>query len=113
MLRKAQCKEYRAFSFKTVKDNEGVVTKFYEAKSNPARDVDTYLCEIWPASGQTMAQMYGQELKYVLNMNTDYLNELDEGDALMVESDHEPDFYIDSKLKYSRHIKYVLKKVRK
>ena len=113
MLRKTQCKEYKAFSFKTVKDSEGVVTKSYVAKNNPVRDVDTYLCEIWPASGQTMAQMYGQELKSVLNMNTDYLNELNEGDALMVESNHEPDFYVDSKLKYSRHIKYVLKKVKR
>ena len=89
-----------------IRDNEGGK---YERYSNDPIEIKS---NIWPASGKVQAEIYGERLKYILNMLYDGNIELNEGDGICVytNKDSEPDYKIISIQKFS-HLKIELEKI--
>lgn len=67
---------------------------------------------IWPASGKLQAEIYGERLKYILNMLYDGNVELHEGDGICVYVDkvNDPDYKIIS-IKHFSHLTIELEKI--
>ncbi|MEW9991810.1 hypothetical protein [Clostridium butyricum] len=67
---------------------------------------------IWPASGKLQAEIYGERLKYILNMLYDGTVELNEGDGICVYVDKgsDPDYKIIS-IKNFSHLTIELEKI--
>lgn len=67
---------------------------------------------IWPASGKVQAEIYGEKLKYILNMLYDGTVELKEGDGVCVyvDKDSKPDYKIIS-IKPFSHLKIELERI--
>lgn len=90
----------------TIEDNEGGK---YEDYSNEPIEIKA---NIWPASGELQAQIYGERLKYINNMLYDGSELLNEGDGICVyvDKDSKPDYRIISIKRFS-HLRIELEKI--
>lgn len=81
----------------------------YEDFSNSSIEIKA---NIWPATGELQAQIYGEKLKYINNMLYDGSIDLNEGDGICVYVDKEskPDYKIISIKRFS-HLKIELEKI--
>ncbi len=105
-LRQRQIKTYSLKRHVTAQNEEG---NSYSTWESPV-EIDA---EIWPAGGQLQAQMYGQELQYMLNMLYQDDQEIKETDGIcvFVAADQGPDYQVISQQRYAGHQLFVLKKL--
>ena len=90
-MRKSLMKKYHLRKRVPKKDKEGgSITEYAEAVEIKAT--------IWPASGRVQAEMYGERLTYIKNMEYSGKEELKEGDGICVyvAGDADPDYKITS-----------------
>lgn len=89
-----------------VSDSEGGK---YESYSDDPIEIKS---NIWPATGELQAQIYGEKLKYINNMLYDGNIELNEGDGICVyvDKNSRPDYKIISIKRFS-HLKIELEKI--
>lgn len=64
-LKRSRLKQYYHKKRITQKDKEGGTYDTYS--SSPS----VFAAEVWPASGKTQAEMYGERLKYIQNVRID------------------------------------------
>ena len=90
-MRKSQQKKYNLRRRTLSKDPEGGDIVTYEA----AVEIEA---TIWQASGQVQAQMYGERLAYIKNMEYEQLETMQEGDGICVDvaGEADPDYKIIS-----------------
>lgn len=105
-LRQCKIKTYNLKQHIMAQSDEGST---YPAWGSPV-EIDA---EIWPAGGQLQAQIYGQELQYMLNMLYQGGQEIKEADGIcvFVMSDQAPDYQVISQQRYASHQLLVLKKI--
>ncbi|MGL4571854.1 MAG: hypothetical protein ACRCVJ_12405 [Clostridium sp.] len=67
---------------------------------------------IYPATGKLQGEIYGERLKYILNMLYDGKNEIKEGDGVCVyvSKESNPDYRVISSKRYS-HMTIELEKI--
>lgn len=90
-MRKSLMKKYHLKKRKVGKDKEGgSVVEYGDAVEIQAI--------IWPAGGRVQAEMYGERLSYIKNMEYDGQEEMTEGDGICVFTgpDDAPDYNIIS-----------------
>lgn len=104
-MNKSKFKLYKHYPKVINKDEEGGVNEEY---SNIGQE---FKAEIWPASGKLQVAMYGLRLAYMINMITDHLPNIKEGDGIGVENSQKADYKVVSKKKYTKHIVYELEKI--
>lgn len=96
-MRRSLMKNYHLRRRKTGKDSEGgSIVRYEEAVEIKAT--------IWPAGGKVQAEMYGERLSYIKNMEYGGPEEMTEGDGICVFTGPEdpPDYKIISiKREYS------------
>ncbi|WP_229056952.1 hypothetical protein [Holdemania sp. 1001302B_160321_E10] len=105
-LRQCRIKTYSLKRHVTARNEEG---NTYSTWGSPV-EIDA---EIWPAGGQLQAQIYGQELQYMLNMLYQGDQEIKETDGICVfgTGDQDPDYQVISQQRYANHQFFVLKKL--
>lgn len=79
-LRNNQLKSYGFYKRTVTKDNEGNRVVDYEYHSDIRADIH-------PVSGQIEATMYGEKLKYMLEMIYSGSVDISEGDGIAVDAD--------------------------
>lgn len=84
-------KKYHLRKRRVGKDKEGGSVVEYE-------DAVEIMATIWPAGGRVQAEMYGERLSYIKNMEYDGPEEMTEGDGICVYAapDKPPDYKIIS-----------------
>ncbi len=89
-----------------IEDNEGGK---YAGYSDAAIEIEA---NISPASGKLQAEIYGERLKYILNMLYDGSEEISEGDGICVyvSNSEAPDYKVISAKKWS-HMQIELEKI--
>lgn len=105
-LRQCRIKKYSLKRHVMAQNEEG---NTYSTWGSPV-EIDA---EIWPAGGQLQAQIYGQELQYMLNMLYQGDQEIKESDGIcvFVSADQDPDYQVISQQRYTDHWTFVLKKL--
>lgn len=96
-MRKSQMKKYHLKRKRTTKNSEGGTKVSYDA----AVEIEA---TIWPAGGRIQAEMYGERLKYMKNMEYSGPETMQEGDGIcvFVGPELDPDYRIVSiKAEYS------------
>lgn len=98
MLLNSRLKPYNLYRFEQVTDAEGGKYEGY------AKTPVTVRVEIWPASGGLQAQMYGERLAYMLNLNAELSEDIREKDGLRVyATGDKPDYRVKSIKRYTLH----------
>lgn len=95
-MRRSLMKDYHLRKRVVEKDKEGGSVVSYEA-AVPIK------ATIWPASGKVQAEMYGERLAYIKNMEYEGKETMQEGDGIcvFVDPESDPDYKIISIKKYS------------
>lgn len=90
-MRRSQMKSYNLKRRVVTKNREGGPEVSYEA-AVPIK------ATIWPAGGRIQAEMYGERLSYIKNMEYEGQEEMKEGDGIcvFVDADADPDYKIIS-----------------
>lgn len=99
-MRRTLIKQYYLRKRNTTKNNEGGFETNYQ-EAVPIEAV------IWSAGGKTQAQMYGERLTYIKNMEYGGNEDIQENDGIcvFVQPDNEPDYKVISiKPEYSPKI---------
>lgn len=99
-------KVYYLKTKEVIEDNEGGK---YEGFSNESTEIEA---NIYPATGKLQAEIYGERLKYILNMLYDGKNVIKEGDGVCVyvSKESNPDYRVISIKRYS-HMVIELEKI--
>lgn len=92
-LRNNQLKQYQVYKRVINKDSEGNRIVTYDKKC-------TIKADIHYISGQLQATMYGERLQYMLEMICNLDEDIQEGDAISVNSD-EPDYKVVTIKRYN------------
>ena len=92
-MRVKNTKPYQLSQLVTTKDNEGCVTTDY---STPV----TIMANIYPASGQLQAELYGLRIKDIMNMLIDNSYSIRETDLVYVDNIR---YRVISVKKYTNH----------
>lgn len=95
-MRRSLMKNYHLRKRIVEKDKEGSSVVSYEA-AVPIK------ATIWPASGKVQAEMYGERLAYIKNMEYEGSETMQEGDGIcvFVSPESDPDYKIISIKEYS------------
>lgn len=95
-MRRSLIKNYHLRKRIVEKDKEGSSVVSYEA-AVPIK------ATIWPASGKVQAEMYGERLAYIKNMEYEGSETMQEGDGIcvFVSPESDPDYKIISIKEYS------------
>ncbi len=104
----------RQYRIKTYNLKHHIMAQNEEGNTYPAWGSPVEIdAEIWPAGGQLQAQIYGQELQYMLNMLYQGDQEIKESDGIcvFVSADQDPDYQVISQQRYTDHWTFVLKKL--
>ena len=88
-MRRSQMKRYYLKRRTPQKNSEGGTIVAYA----DAVEIDAI---IWPAGGKVQAEMYGERLAYIKNMEYGGDEMMQEGDCVFVSSDDKPDYKIIS-----------------
>lgn len=104
-LKKNRLKPYLLKKHQTIKTNEGLKRTGYSDEGV------TIYAEIWPASGNVQAEVYGQRLSYILNALVERDTMINELDGLCIDSDSVTHKVISIKT-YSNHKVLELEDVR-
>ncbi len=102
-MRKSQLKTYLYSSRIPKKDKEG--SSYIEYG-----DPESFEAIIWPAQGRVQAELYGERLRYILNMKTSSDIPLKELDGIAV-YEEKPDYQIISIRGFTDHILCELEKL--
>lgn len=95
-MRRSLMKDYHLRKRVVEKDKEGGSVVSYEV-AVPIK------ATIWPASGKVQAEMYGERLAYIKNMEYEGKETMREGDGIcvFVDPESDPDYKIISIKEYS------------
>lgn len=95
-MRRSLMKDYHLRKRVVKKDKEGGSVVSYEA-AVPIK------ATIWPASGKVQAEMHGERLAYIKNMEYEGKETMREGDGIcvFVDPENDPDYKIISIKEYS------------
>lgn len=99
-MRIRNLKTYYLKTKKIVTDGEGGK---YPGYSDIPKEIKA---NIWPAGGKLQAEIYGERLKYILNMLYDESETINEGDGVCVyvDSAKPPDYKVISIKRYSHQV---------
>lgn len=102
-LKRNKLKPYKYFKKTTKCNEEGVCAKSYEYSKN-------ILAEIYPAGGKVQSEIYGDRIKYMLNMNIPNGYHICENDAIAYMSE-EANYKIVSIKRWTHHSQLELEKI--
>lgn len=102
-LKKNNFREYQYFTRSMVTNDEGVTTETFE-------NTKPIFAEIWPAGGRTQAELYGDRLNYIMNMNVDISEDIKELDRIAYNSDV-PNYKIISIKNWTYHKSVELERI--
>ena len=105
-MRLRNLKNFNVYKWSTTTDAEG--GKYTDYSQEPIE----CLLEVWPAGGKLQAEMYGERLAYMLNVNAYLSTDIDEKDGVAVNAVDKPDYKVISVQKYTKHKVLVLEAIR-
>lgn len=106
MIKKDRLKPYKLFKNKVLDD--GVGGKYEDFEQEPI----TILAEVWPAGGEVQAQIYGERLSYIFNLNAELDTNIDEKDGICIKNTDKPDYKVKSLQRYTKHLVCVLEAIK-
>ena len=105
-LKQSRLKPYPMRRFEKTVTEEGV------AKEGYAKEAETVLLELWPASSQLQSEIYGDRVNDILNANASKNADINVKDGVCIESKTEVTHRVISKKVYSQHQVLELERVR-
>lgn len=106
-MRRSLKRDYALKHRITGRDNEG---GYIETWSEP----ETITATIWQASGQLQAEMYGERLAYMRNMEYEGAEVINENDGIcvFVSSENDPDYKVISVNADYKPVRFLLEAIR-
>lgn len=101
-MQKKRMKRYKTYERVVSKNSEGSSEVTYV----PVGEIEAIIS---PATSKTAIEMYGAEIKDILNALS--FNSIDVLNGLAIYSTNTPDYIIDTKKHYSSHYSYTLKRI--